>query len=113
MCFDPSGFPHVGGQLFLLRLQNEKMAQFLTPPGPDSFRTFTQESLKAIESRIAEEKAKKPKEKKKKSKNENEPKPSRDLEAGKPLPFLYDIPPGLVSTALEDLDPYYHNQKVA
>lgn len=112
MCFDPSECSRVGGVWFLLKLQDEKMAHFLTPPGPESMRPFTRESLKAIESRIAEEKAKKPKGKTKKPKNNNEPKPSRDLEAGKPLPLLYDLPQGLVSTALEDLDPYYYNQKV-
>ncbi|XP_024919317.1 sodium channel, voltage-gated, type I-like, alpha isoform X2 [Cynoglossus semilaevis] len=88
------------------------MAQLLVPPGPDSFRRFSPESLKAIEARIAEENAKKPKGEKKKRSDENAPKPSRDLEAGKSLPLLYgDIPKGLVSTPLEDLDPYYSNQK--
>ncbi|XP_059198402.1 sodium channel, voltage-gated, type I-like, alpha [Centropristis striata] len=91
------------------------MAQLLVPPGPDSFRPFSRESLKAIESRIAEEKAKKPKREKgekKKRNDENEIKPRRDLEAGKPVPPLYgDTPKGLVSTPLEDLDPCYFNQK--
>ncbi|KAF1540780.1 Sodium channel protein type 1 subunit alpha, partial [Eudyptes schlegeli] len=42
------------------------------------------------------------------------PKPSNDLEAGKTLPFIYgDIPPGMVSEPLEDLDPYYINKKVS
>lgn len=45
---------------------------------------------------------------------ENKPKPNRDLEAGKRLPFIYgDIPPGMVATPLEDLDPYYANKKVS
>ncbi|XP_062420993.1 sodium channel, voltage-gated, type I-like, alpha [Pungitius pungitius] len=88
------------------------MAQLLAPPGPDSFRPLSRDSLKAIERRIAEEKAKKPKAEKKKRKDENKPKPSRELEAGKSLPFLYgDTPKGMVSTPLEDLDPYYCNQK--
>uniref|UniRef100_UPI0037E996B4 sodium channel protein type 2 subunit alpha-like n=1 Tax=Semicossyphus pulcher TaxID=241346 RepID=UPI0037E996B4 len=88
------------------------MAQLLVPPGIDSFRPFSCESLKAIEKRIAEEKAKKPKGEKKKRNDENEIKPSRDLEAGKSLPLLYgDVPRGLVSTPLEDLDPCYSNQK--
>uniref|UniRef100_A0A3B4ZB52 Sodium channel protein n=1 Tax=Stegastes partitus TaxID=144197 RepID=A0A3B4ZB52_9TELE len=88
------------------------MEQLLVPPGPDSFRRFSRESLKAIERRIAEEKAKKPKGEKRKRNDENELKPSRDLEAGKSLPLLYgDTPAGMVSTPLEDLDPYYHNQK--
>ncbi|XP_075384992.1 sodium channel protein type 1 subunit alpha isoform X6 [Tenrec ecaudatus] len=82
----------------------------LVPPGPDSFNYFTRESLAAIESRIAEEKAKNPKPDKKD--DENGPKPNSDLEAGKNLPFIYgDIPPGMVSEPLEDLDPYYINKK--
>lgn len=89
------------------------MEQLLVPPGPDSFRRFSRESLTAIERRIAEENAKKPKGEKKRSKSDNDLKPSRDLEAGTSLPLLYgDIPTGLVSTPLEDLDPYYSNQKV-
>uniref|UniRef100_A0A670JDL0 Sodium channel protein n=1 Tax=Podarcis muralis TaxID=64176 RepID=A0A670JDL0_PODMU len=90
------------------------MAQsVLVPPGPDSFRFFTKESLAAIEQRIAEEKAKKPKQERKDiDDDENKPKPNSDLEAGKSLPFIYgDIPPGMVSEPLEDLDPYYLNKK--
>ncbi|XP_075173399.1 sodium channel protein type 2 subunit alpha-like isoform X1 [Anomaloglossus baeobatrachus] len=84
----------------------------LVPPGPDSFRYFTRESLEAIEKRIAEEKAKKPKQENINDDDDNGPKPSSDLEAGKSLPFIYgDIPPGMVSEPLEDLDPYYLNQK--
>ncbi|KAM9249290.1 LOW QUALITY PROTEIN: sodium channel protein type 1 subunit alpha-like [Dugong dugon] len=83
----------------------------LVPPGPDSFTFFTRESLAAIERRIAEEKAKNPKPDKKDD-DENGPKPNSDLEAGKNLPFIYgDIPPGMVSEPLEDLDPYYINKK--
>lgn len=89
------------------------MAELLVPPCPDSFRHFTVESLSAIEKRISEEKAKKPKGEKKKRNNDNKPKPSRDLEAGKSLPLLYgDIPKGMVSTPLDDLDPFYANQTV-
>uniref|UniRef100_A0A8C8VN74 Sodium channel protein n=1 Tax=Pelusios castaneus TaxID=367368 RepID=A0A8C8VN74_9SAUR len=89
------------------------MAQTLVPPGPDSFCHFTRESLAAIEKRIAEEKANRLKQDNKDDVNEeNGPKPNRDLEAGKTLPFIYgDIPPGLVSEPLEDLDPYYINKK--
>ncbi|XP_054826294.1 sodium channel protein type 2 subunit alpha isoform X7 [Eublepharis macularius] len=90
------------------------MAQsVLVPPGPDSFHFFTRESLAAIEQRIAEEKAKKSKQERKDiDDDENGPKPNSDLEAGKSLPFIYgDIPPGMVSEPLEDLDPYYLNKK--
>uniref|UniRef100_A0A8C3RGN2 Sodium channel protein n=1 Tax=Cyanoderma ruficeps TaxID=181631 RepID=A0A8C3RGN2_9PASS len=83
----------------------------LVPPGPDSFQYFTRESLAAIEQRIAAEKAKNPKPDRKDD-DENGPKPNSDLEAGKTLPFIYgDIPPGMVSEPLEDMDPYYINKK--
>jgi len=91
------------------------MAQaLLVPPGPESFRYFTRDSLAAIEKRSAEEKAKKPKQEHTDDDDENGPKPNSDLEAGKTLPFIYgDIPPGMVSEPLEDLDPYYINKKVS
>ncbi|XP_039539547.1 sodium channel, voltage-gated, type I-like, alpha [Pimephales promelas] len=87
------------------------MAHTLTPPGPKSFHKFTRESLKAIERRIAEEK-KKSKDKRERIRNDEcETKPNSGLEAGKSLPFIYgDIPRGLVSTPLEDLDQFYINQ---
>ncbi|XP_073097682.1 sodium channel protein type 3 subunit alpha isoform X4 [Manis javanica] len=88
------------------------MAQaLLVPPGPESFRLFTRESLAAIEKRAAEEKAKKPK-REQDNDDENKPKPNSDLEAGKNLPFIYgDIPPGMASEPLEDLDPHYISKK--
>ncbi|XP_042300799.1 sodium channel protein type 2 subunit alpha-like [Sceloporus undulatus] len=91
------------------------MAQaLLSPPGPNCFFRFTPESLAAIEQRIAEEKDK-PKteqEQKEEDSDDTKPKPNNDLEAGKSLPFIYgDIPPGMVSEPLEDLDPYYANKK--
>lgn len=89
------------------------MSQLLVPPGPDSFRRFSRDSLAAIEQRIAEENAKKPKGEKRKRSDEDEPKPSRDLEAGKSVPLVYgEVPKGMVSTPVEDLDPFYSNQKV-
>uniref|UniRef100_A0A672F887 Sodium channel protein n=1 Tax=Salarias fasciatus TaxID=181472 RepID=A0A672F887_SALFA len=89
------------------------MAQLLVPPGPDSFRPFVPESLAAIERRIAEEEARRPRaERSGDGDDDDGPKPNSDLEAGKSLPFIYgDIPPKLVSTPLEDLDPFYSNQK--
>uniref|UniRef100_A0AAX7UMF6 Sodium channel protein n=1 Tax=Astatotilapia calliptera TaxID=8154 RepID=A0AAX7UMF6_ASTCA len=92
-------------------------APLLAPPGPDSFKKFTPESLANIEKRIKEEKNKKPPKPRSDSSHrdtsdENEPKPNSDLEAGKSLPFIYgDIPDGMVATPLEDLDPFYLNQK--
>ncbi|XP_009994594.1 PREDICTED: sodium channel protein type 2 subunit alpha-like [Chaetura pelagica] len=91
------------------------MAQaMLVPPGPDSFFYFTKESLAAIEKRIADEKSHcdKSEHKDDGGPEEDRPKPRNDLEAGKTLPFIYgDIPPGMVSEPLEDLDPYYINKK--
>ncbi|KAG1961460.1 sodium channel protein type 8 subunit alpha [Pimephales promelas] len=90
-------------------------APLIAPPGPDSFKYFTRESLREIEKRIEEEKAKpppKPDSSYRDDDDENKPKPNSDLEAGKSLPFIYgDIPPGMVATPLEDLDPFYANQK--
>uniref|UniRef100_A0A8D0G1S3 Sodium channel protein n=1 Tax=Sphenodon punctatus TaxID=8508 RepID=A0A8D0G1S3_SPHPU len=84
------------------------MAQaLLAPPGPDSFYRFTRESLRAIDQRIAEQTRQAHQDD-----DGNGPKPNRDLEAGKTLPFIYgDIPAGMISVALEDLDPYYKNKK--
>ncbi|XP_038853010.1 sodium channel protein type 2 subunit alpha-like isoform X5 [Salvelinus namaycush] len=89
------------------------MAQLLVPPGPDSFCRFCPDSLAAIERRITEEEARKPRvDRCSDSNDDNEPKPNSDLEAGKSLPFIYgDVPQGFVSTPLEDLDPFYSNQK--
>ncbi|XP_058643526.1 sodium channel, voltage-gated, type I-like, alpha isoform X4 [Onychostoma macrolepis] len=88
------------------------MAHSFTPPGPKSLRKFTRESLKAIESRITEENARKSKDKQERNKDDEcRRKPNSGLEAGKNLPFIYgDVPRGLVSTPLEDLDQFYRNQ---
>uniref|UniRef100_A0A8C6UMF3 Sodium channel protein n=1 Tax=Neogobius melanostomus TaxID=47308 RepID=A0A8C6UMF3_9GOBI len=92
-------------------------AHILVPPGPDSFKYFTRESLANIEKRIAEEKNKKPPKPRSDSSHrdtsdDNEAKPNSDLEAGKSLPFIYgDVPAGMHATPLEDLDPYYVNMK--
>ncbi|TRZ00041.1 hypothetical protein DNTS_033584 [Danionella cerebrum] len=90
-------------------------APLIAPPGPDSFKYFTRESLVEIEKRIAEEKAKpppKPDSSYRDDDDENKPKPNSDLEAGKGLPYIYgDIPRGMVATPLEDLDPFYVNKK--
>lgn len=89
------------------------MEQLLVAPGPDSFHPFCRESLHEIERRIAELKAKKPKGKQRKRSEDDGLKPNRDLEAGQLLPFIYgDIPKGMVSTPLEDMDRFYRNKKV-
>ncbi|KAM4796050.1 sodium channel protein type 8 subunit alpha [Rhinophrynus dorsalis] len=90
-------------------------AQLIAPPGPDSFKAFTRESLAAIEKRIAQEKNKKPPKQDSSHRDdddENKPKPNSDLEAGKNVPFIYgDVPSELVAVPIEDLDPFYLNQK--
>uniref|UniRef100_A0A3B4XTB6 Sodium channel protein n=1 Tax=Seriola lalandi dorsalis TaxID=1841481 RepID=A0A3B4XTB6_SERLL len=91
-----------------------RMAPLLPPLGSEVFRRFTQASLEEIQRRYeAEEKERQ----RKKEKNieiaeEDLPKPASDLEAGKPLPFIYgDPPPELLNTPLEELDPFYQSQK--
>uniref|UniRef100_A0A3B5A9U3 Sodium channel protein n=1 Tax=Stegastes partitus TaxID=144197 RepID=A0A3B5A9U3_9TELE len=90
-------------------------APLLAPPGPDSFKKFTLESLAVLEQRINEEKNKKPPKQDSSYRDdddENKPKPNSDLEAGKSLPYIYgDIPKGMVAVPLEDLDPYYLNSQ--
>ncbi|KAM8915634.1 sodium channel, voltage gated, type VIII, alpha subunit b isoform 3-T3 [Spinachia spinachia] len=92
-------------------------APLIAPPGPDSFKKFTPESLANIEKRINEEKNKKPPKPRSDSSHrdtsdENEAKPNSDLEAGRSLPFIYgDVPRGMSGVPLEDLDPYYLNTK--
>jgi len=91
----------------------------MPPPGPDSFKTFNHESLANIEKRILEEKNKKPPKPRSDSSHrdvddDNDRKPNSDLEAGKSVPFIYgDVPKGLFATPLQDLDPYYLNEKVS
>lgn len=75
------------------------------------FRHFTRQSLAKIE-RLKEETKKAaevgPRE------EEEPPTPNPDLEAGKGLPRIYGEPPAeLLSTPLEDLDPFYKAQKVS
>ncbi|XP_059812015.1 sodium channel protein type 8 subunit alpha-like isoform X6 [Hypanus sabinus] len=90
-------------------------AHMLAPPGPDSFRLFTRESLAIIEQRIAEEKNKKPSKQDSSHRDDddqNKLKPNSDLEAGRRLPFIYGDPPSkCIAEPLEDLDPFYINQK--
>uniref|UniRef100_A0AAX7V4J7 Sodium channel protein n=1 Tax=Astatotilapia calliptera TaxID=8154 RepID=A0AAX7V4J7_ASTCA len=90
-------------------------APLLAPPGPDSFRKFTPESLVVLEQRIQEEKNKKPPKQDSSYRDdddENKPKPNSDLEAGKSLPYIYgDIPKGMAAVPLEDLDPFYVNSQ--
>ncbi|XP_041440382.1 sodium channel protein type 8 subunit alpha isoform X1 [Xenopus laevis] len=90
-------------------------APLMAPPGPDSFKAFTRESLAAIEKRITEEKNKKPQKQDSSHRDdddENKPRPNSDLEAGKSVPFIYgDCPSQLVAEPIEDLDPFYLNTK--
>ncbi|XP_047500155.1 sodium channel protein para-like [Penaeus chinensis] len=99
-----------------------------------SFRPFTRDSLAAIEARVAEENAKKNELQKKKEEGEGGglkfgrkkkeavyndddddegPQADPNLEQGMPVPnrLIQQFPEDLVGTPLEDIDPYYHNQK--
>ncbi|XP_031337062.1 sodium channel protein para isoform X6 [Photinus pyralis] len=86
------------------------------------FRPFTRESLATIEARIAEEYAKQKELEKKRvegeiryeDEDEDEgPQPDQSLEQGLPLPVRLhgSFPPELSSTPLEDIDPFYSNQR--
>lgn len=97
-----------------LTQQNAKMASLL--PGAHVFRPFTRESLGEIERRMAEEAAEQERMKAENIEVDEEdlPKPSRDLEAGKALPFIYGDPPSkLLNVPLEELDPFYKAKKVS
>ncbi|KAG5285832.1 hypothetical protein AALO_G00007970 [Alosa alosa] len=88
------------------------MAAVLLPSGQESLRRFTRESLAAIEQRVQQEQAKRAKDYQEDLGDVEAPKPRADLEAGKGLPRIFgDIPMGLVGAPLEDIDPYYKNQK--
>ncbi|KAL7883564.1 hypothetical protein SRHO_G00012220 [Serrasalmus rhombeus] len=99
-----------------LAQQNAKMARLLPHTDTDAFRRFTPETLVEIERRMAEEAAE---QEHRKALNieipeEDLPKPSKDLEAGKALPFIYgDPPPELLNIPLEELDPFYKAKKVS
>uniref|UniRef100_A0A672HI11 Sodium channel protein n=1 Tax=Salarias fasciatus TaxID=181472 RepID=A0A672HI11_SALFA len=90
------------------------MAHLLPPIGTEVFRRFTPASLDQIQQR---QQAQEKEQERRKEKNieipeENLPKPASDLEAGKPLPFIYgDPPPEFLNTPLEELDPFYQSQK--
>nr|XP_015217653.1 PREDICTED: sodium channel protein type 4 subunit alpha isoform X1 [Lepisosteus oculatus] len=93
-------------------VQNAKMANLLPPTGPEVFRRFTPESLAEIERRVEQEAAEKQKKQHVEVAEEDLPKPASDLEAGKPLPFIYgDPPPEILNDPIEDLDPYYRAKK--
>ncbi|XP_068261081.1 sodium channel protein type 5 subunit alpha isoform X3 [Nyctibius grandis] len=89
------------------------MADFLLPPGTNSFHRFTPESLAAIEKRIAEKLARNAKQEYREQLGEEEkPQPQFDLQACKKLPDIYGtIPPELIGEPLEDLDPFYNDRK--
>ncbi|XP_043241966.1 sodium channel protein para-like isoform X3 [Amphibalanus amphitrite] len=101
------------------------------------FQPFTRESLAAIDARIDEENAKKKELQKKKEEGESQetsirgrrrkkkevvyqdededdgPQPDPTLENGNGLPMRIkpDFPPELIGVPIEDVDPYYHNQR--
>uniref|UniRef100_A0A8C4U4P0 Sodium channel protein n=1 Tax=Falco tinnunculus TaxID=100819 RepID=A0A8C4U4P0_FALTI len=89
------------------------MADFLLPPGTNSFHRFTPESLAAIEKRIAEKLARNAKQEYREQLGEEEkPQPQFDLQACKKLPDIYGtVPPELIGEPLEDVDPFYNDRK--
>lgn len=75
----------------------------MASPEPKSLVPFTRESLELMKQHIA----------KKDSDEHQDLKPNADLEVGKELPFVYgNLPRGMVSEPLEDVDPYYRNKNV-
>lgn len=73
----------------------------MASPEPKSLVPFTRESLEFMEQRIV----------KKHSVEHQDLKPNADLEVGKELPFVYgNLPQGMVSEPLEDVDPYYQSK---
>ncbi|RMC04728.1 hypothetical protein DUI87_17898 [Hirundo rustica rustica] len=91
------------------------MADFLLPPGTNSFHRFTPESLAAIEKRIAEKLARNAKQEYREQLGEEEkPQPQFDLQACKKLPDIYGtVSPELIGEPLEDIDPFYNDRKGA
>ncbi|XP_068916807.1 sodium channel protein para-like isoform X8 [Tenebrio molitor] len=86
------------------------------------FRPFTRQSLEIIETRIAEEYVKQKELEKKRAEGEiryedededEGPQPDSTLEQGLPIPVRLQgsFPPELASTPLEDIDPFYSNQR--
>lgn len=95
----------------VVSLRDAKMASLPAQTGTDVFRRFTPESLVEIERRIEERR------RLELEGAEPEPgpkEPSRDLEAGKALPMIYgDAPEDMLNIPLEDIDPYFKDQKVS
>nr|Q2XVR4.1 RecName: Full=Sodium channel protein type 4 subunit alpha B; AltName: Full=Voltage-gated sodium channel subunit alpha Nav1.4b [Tetraodon nigroviridis]ABB29444.1 voltage-gated sodium channel Nav1.4b [Tetraodon nigroviridis] len=86
------------------------MGTLLPPVGSEVFRRFTPSSLNEIQQRqqIKEERKRANAEVSEELFSE----PASDLEAGKPLPFIYGEPPHeLLNVPLEDMDPFYQSQK--
>nr|XP_023646431.1 sodium channel protein type 8 subunit alpha-like isoform X1 [Paramormyrops kingsleyae] len=90
-------------------------APIFAPPGPESFKRFTPETLANIEKRINEQKKKKPPKSDSSHRDDdddNKDRPNTDLEAGRSVPYIYgDIPPGMVTVPLEDIDPFYADKQ--
>ncbi|GAB5575708.1 sodium channel protein type 7 subunit alpha isoform X2 [Prionailurus iriomotensis] len=74
----------------------------MASPEPKGLVPFTRESLELMKQHIA---------KKHNEEQREDLKPNTDLEVGKELPFVYgNLPQGMVSEPLEDVDPYYKNK---
>ncbi|XP_069572985.1 sodium channel protein type 4 subunit alpha B-like isoform X2 [Brachyistius frenatus] len=93
-------------------LQNDSMVSLLPPVGTEIFRCFTPASLEEIQRRQEAEGEEPKRRRNEQAAEKDPPKPDTHLEAGKPLPFIYgDPPPELLTTPLEELDPFYQSQK--
>ncbi|XP_068169883.1 sodium channel protein type 4 subunit alpha B-like [Antennarius striatus] len=84
-------------------LQDTRIASLLPPVGTEVFRRFTPNSPDEITQQLETET---------KLVKKHEPYPANLLEAGKPLPFIYGVPPPeFLNTPLEDLDTHGQPEK--
>nr|XP_036851965.1 sodium channel protein type 7 subunit alpha isoform X1 [Manis javanica]XP_036851966.1 sodium channel protein type 7 subunit alpha isoform X1 [Manis javanica] len=75
----------------------------MASPEPGVLVPFTRESLELMKQHIAKKRSE--------EHQEEDLKPNTDLEVGKELPFVYgNLPQGMVSEPLEDVDPYYKDK---
>ncbi|XP_057361442.1 sodium channel protein type 7 subunit alpha isoform X2 [Manis pentadactyla] len=75
----------------------------MASPEPRGLVPFTRESLELMKQHIAKKRSE--------EHQEEDLKPNTDLEVGKELPFVYgNLPQGMVSEPLEDVDPYYKDK---
>ncbi|XP_068595957.1 sodium channel protein type 4 subunit alpha B-like [Brachionichthys hirsutus] len=100
----PSQLKHLHGDSGVrVALRETTIPSLLPPVGTAVFRRFTPDSPGEIKQRLEAEVQQVKK---------HEPYPAGVLEAGKPLPFIYGVPPPeLLNTPLEDLDTHGQSDK--